>query len=67
MIRAAGGASPPPEGLLTPAQAAEMVETYYSVLDTGLATGEWDRTKARLETLGQEALARMTNRNQGRP
>lgn len=65
VIRAVGVSPPPPEGLLSPAETARLVECNFSALDAGLAPDAWNRTKAKLAQLGQEALARMTNRLKG--
>jgi hypothetical protein len=65
VIRAAGANPPPPEGLLTPGDAAELVERHYAALNRSLAAAEWNQTRVNLERLGQEALARMTSRVQG--
>jgi hypothetical protein len=62
MIRAAAVASAPPEGLLSPAQAASLVDHHFPALDRALAADELERTKARLADLEQQALRRMKAR-----
>jgi hypothetical protein len=65
-IRAAGVPSAPPESLLSPAQAAGLVERYYSVLARGFAAEEFDRTKRQLALLEQQAHERTLERLKGR-
>lgn len=62
VIRAAGGASQPAEGLLSPADAARLVERYFPDLSRAMAGAAWDRTRENLAKLEQEALAAVKDR-----
>ena len=67
VVRAVGGSSPPAEGLLTPQQAAEIVERYFTDLDRGLGSGHIDRTRTTLAELERFALKRLMDRVKRRP
>lgn len=62
VVRAAGGASPPAEGLLTPKQAAEIVEQHFDELDRSLGKDQVDYTRTLLAQLERFALKRLTDR-----
>jgi len=59
VICAVGVAIPPPEGLITPTEAAEMVERFFLELEAGLAAERMQFTQAALSKLGHQALERM--------
>ncbi|MGQ0430296.1 MAG: hypothetical protein ACT4UQ_10210 [Gammaproteobacteria bacterium] len=65
-IRAVGISSAPPEGLLPPATAAQLVERYFQDLNAGFAQERWGNTKCELEALGRAAKERMMARVHGR-
>ncbi len=62
VIRAVGATSAPLDGLLSPAQAAELVDRHVLALNKALATDELERTKGKLAELEQQALKRMKAR-----
>lgn len=62
MIRAVGAKSPPAEGLLTPNEAAEIVDRHYEALDTGLRDSDFDRTKRALAEMECLATKRLIDR-----
>lgn len=63
VIRAVGGSSPPPEGLLSPGDAATLIESHFADLDRGLSSGELDQTRKTLQQLGEQARARFLKRH----
>jgi hypothetical protein len=65
VIRAVGVSSPPPEGLLTPEQAAEIVARYFTDLEKGLGNGQFDQTKTVLADLERFAVKRLLDRAKG--
>jgi hypothetical protein len=62
VIRAIGVSCPPPEGLLTPKEAALIVEQYFDILESGLGQSGILETKARLSELERFATKRMMDR-----
>lgn len=62
VIHAVGTASPPPEGLLSPAEAAGLVERHFRALDKGLAADARVGTRRRRAELEQQAPGRMKPR-----
>jgi len=66
VIRAVGAPSPPEDGLLAPADAAQLVERHFADLDRGLAAGEFDRTRKILGELGEHARERFLSRYHSR-
>ncbi len=65
VVRAVGVSSPPPEGLLTPEQAAAIVEQYLADLEKGLGNGQLNQTKKVLAELERFALKRLMDRAKG--
>lgn len=61
-IRAAGGSPPPPEGLLTPAGAADLVARHLDALNSAFAPDAWDETRRNLGKLKEESFRNMKNR-----
>lgn len=67
VIRAVGASSPPEDGLLSPSDAAQLVERHFAELDRGLAANELDQTRRTLEELGERARERFLKQHaQGR-
>jgi hypothetical protein len=64
VIRAVGASVSPTEGLLSPAQAAELVERQFNQLEEGLAPERLQRTQQALADLGRDAFRRMSARIQ---
>lgn len=62
VVRAVGVASAPAEGLLTPQQAADMVERYFPELDRGFGRGHIDHTRTALAELERFATKRLMDR-----
>lgn len=62
VIRAVGALVSPTEGLLSPAQAADLVERNLVQLEEGLAPERLARTQQALADLGRDALRRMSTR-----
>lgn len=58
VVNAVGVPSPPPEGLITLEQAAEIVERYFTDLDSGFGSSRIDHTKTVLAELERFALKR---------
>jgi hypothetical protein len=56
VIRAVGVSSPPPEGLLTPEQAADVVERYFADLESGLGSNHIKQTRTALAEVGRFEL-----------
>lgn len=65
VVRAVGVSSPPPEGLLTPEQAAEIVERYLDDLDSGLGSSRIEQTKKELADLERLAIKRLVDGAKG--
>ena len=61
-VRAVGISSPPPEGLLTPQQAAEIVEQYFAELERGFGNSHIGATRTALAELEHFALKKLTDR-----
>jgi hypothetical protein len=59
VIRAVGVSAPPPEGLLTPKQAAAIVEQNFNDLDSGLGSAFADQTTTTLAELERSAMKRL--------
>ena len=62
VILAVGVSPAPAEGLLTPQQAAEIVERHFPDLDRGLASGHFDHTRTALAELERFAMKRLMDR-----
>jgi hypothetical protein len=62
VLEAVGVSSARPEGLLTPAQAAQMVEQHFDALDVGLGCSEIRKTRAKLAQLERIAADRFLER-----
>lgn len=62
IVRAVGVSSPPPEGLLTPEQAARIVEQYFADLDSGLGSSRIHQIKKVLADLERFATKRLMDR-----
>lgn len=65
VVRAVGVASAPAEGLLAPEQAAAIVEQHLTDLETGLGSGQFQRTKTALADMERFALKRIVDRAKG--
>lgn len=59
VIRALGVIAPPPEGLLTPRQAAAIVEQHFTELDGDFGRRFTDRTRTTLVELERFAMKRL--------
>ena len=62
VIRALGVIAPPPEGLLTPRQAAAIVEQHFTELDGDFGRRFTDRTRTTLVELERFAMKRLIDR-----
>jgi hypothetical protein len=62
VLRAAGVANAPPEGLLSVEQAALLIETQISALQSGFAPGSWAKTQRALHLLDADAVKRAEQR-----
>jgi hypothetical protein len=65
VIRAVGICAAPPEGLLRPDEAAQLVEKYFTDLSTGLGAKNLEQTKTTLSEIESFSLKRLMNRTQG--
>lgn len=65
VLRAVGVASAMPEGLLTPSEAAKLVEDHFTELDDGLAGHNMAITEAKLAELRRVALREFLDRSRG--
>jgi hypothetical protein len=62
VLQAVGIADAPPEGLVTPAQAAEMVRAYMRAIEDGFSAARIDQTRRNLEELGRQRLTEFFKR-----
>lgn len=65
MLKAIGVSGVPAEGLLTPIDAAHLVEQHFTALDAGLGQGRLDETRVRLREIKRFKMAEAMHRLKG--